>query len=465
MGSALLLLVLAASLSLSAPASAARLDPSFGVNGKVSYAHGGSLDYGAAIDEYAGQPQAMAIDEADRILVGGGSDREFLVLRYLPNGTLDNSFGSGGVVRFRDPRFLVDNPYIPRVKAIVPRPDGQILLVGQVSDFSGPFPDGTPDVLMFLLDESGNRVMDFGSRPGYEVGGFSSSIPRSAVLGADGKILIAGSRISAREPIGYPIQYDAYVMHRNADGTPDTDFGPPYPFGGKYGGTVFFPPRGPATPAAPKYSAITSVRQLPNGKILAAGHDRNRLMVTRLTADGKPDTAFGPNRRNAKTVVSFGGRRCRCVSGGAAAFRPNGRIVQVGFSTHPLKNRFATIVLAQYRKNGRIDRSFGKRGTSYLVLKPWVRSTSIALQRNGKILVAARYGFDSRSKFMLLRFLPDGRPDRTFFGNGRYVRSVGDVSTADTVLIESRGRAVVAGGSAQDGTGHFLIRRFLLGRG
>jgi hypothetical protein len=71
----------------------------------------------------------------------------------------------------------------------------------------------------------------------------------------------------------------------------------------------------------------------------------------------------------------------------------------------------------------------------------------------------------SESKFMLLRFLPDGRPDRSFFGNGRYVRSVRDVSTAEKVLIDSKGCAVVAGGSAEDGTGHFLVRRFLLGRG
>ncbi|HEY7150916.1 MAG TPA: delta-60 repeat domain-containing protein [Solirubrobacterales bacterium] len=63
------------------------LDPDFGSGGKVRTDFGTHRDYGAAV----------AIDSGGRIVVGGGGDR-FELARYLPDGALDPSFGSGGKV-------------------------------------------------------------------------------------------------------------------------------------------------------------------------------------------------------------------------------------------------------------------------------------------------------------------------------------------------------------------------------
>ena len=68
------------------------LDPSFG--------EGGTVTTNIGFDDVA---QSAAIDHKNRIVVAGESDRprrshRFALVRYRPDGTLDGSFGTGGIV-------------------------------------------------------------------------------------------------------------------------------------------------------------------------------------------------------------------------------------------------------------------------------------------------------------------------------------------------------------------------------
>ena len=63
------------------------LDPSFGTGGIVVTDLGG-------VDA----AQAVALQSDGRIVVGGSSDGRFAFARYGVDGTLDSTFGSGGVV-------------------------------------------------------------------------------------------------------------------------------------------------------------------------------------------------------------------------------------------------------------------------------------------------------------------------------------------------------------------------------
>lgn len=120
------LIVLLGGLGASEASNAARLDSSFGVNGTVTFDHEGSLKYDWLLDEYAGQPSALAIDPRGQILVGGGSGAQIVVNRFLANGQLDPTFGVEGTVRFDDfnsPEGSLDVPAIdrvaPRVRSIL----------------------------------------------------------------------------------------------------------------------------------------------------------------------------------------------------------------------------------------------------------------------------------------------------------------------------------------------------------
>lgn len=444
-------------------ARAATLDRSFGNDGTALFRHGGTLDFAGQLDEFAGQPYALAIDSKGRILVGGGSGASFLVLRYLPTGVLDPSFADGGVLKLYD-RFETgvgyDDPSFsaPRIKAILPRKDGSITLVGQSFALKSQAGFGNSKDMIFVLNEAGDQDMQFGSVLGVKPGDTPGSMPRSAVYDEKGRLLIAGNRTFSFDDTGTADGYAGLMSRRLADGSYDPSFGA---IAGRFSvpspGTLELKPTRP-----PAYSAITSVKPLANGKILAAGHHENRFTVMRFLRNGTLDRSFGNKGNRGQTIANFGGKKCFCVAGGDMDTDARGRIVQEGYSTFPSKKRIVTVALVRYLANGKLDRTFGKSGFASSTYKPSVRSTSVAIQRNGKILVAARLGYAENSRAMLMRYLTDGRPDRSFFNRGRYVFAIGDVSTAEKVVIDGHGRAIVAGGASIDGTGSFVLKRFLL---
>jgi uncharacterized delta-60 repeat protein len=75
-----------------------RLDPSFGVNGKVT----------TSFSNYVDGAESVAIDSQGRIVAGGltkpaNQASDFALARYQPDGTLDPSFGDAGKVVTRVP--------------------------------------------------------------------------------------------------------------------------------------------------------------------------------------------------------------------------------------------------------------------------------------------------------------------------------------------------------------------------
>lgn len=75
--------------------------------------------------------QAMALDAEGRVLVAGWveekGDRDVLVARLLPSGALDEGFGAGGVLRFA-------RPGAQEARAIAVLPDGRVLVGGATED-------------------------------------------------------------------------------------------------------------------------------------------------------------------------------------------------------------------------------------------------------------------------------------------------------------------------------------------
>src|SRR5256885_2114585 len=71
------------------------LDPSFGVGGKVVK---NLTPAGIPPGQINDVARGVAIDSAGRIVIAGAAGNDFAVLRYQPDGSLDSSFGTGGVV-------------------------------------------------------------------------------------------------------------------------------------------------------------------------------------------------------------------------------------------------------------------------------------------------------------------------------------------------------------------------------
>ena len=113
------------------------VDTAFGVNGEVLSDVSPSFDSGIS----------TALQPDGKVLLAGTCAFQFCVARYDSDGTLDASFGSGGVV-------LGGQPGYPRALAL--QPDGKIVVAGDDNDGSGSpsdfnfklrrlNPDGSPD--------------------------------------------------------------------------------------------------------------------------------------------------------------------------------------------------------------------------------------------------------------------------------------------------------------------------------
>src|ERR1700737_4738263 len=94
------------------------LDPSFG-NGGMALAQPGFL--GGALTL---QADGKIVVVGNRELFGGGEN--FVVARFNPNGRLDSTFGSGGVVTTAFPAATATEI----ASAVLQQPDGKILVGG-----------------------------------------------------------------------------------------------------------------------------------------------------------------------------------------------------------------------------------------------------------------------------------------------------------------------------------------------
>ncbi len=272
------------------------LDPSFGSGGLVITSAG----------DGRGGANAVALQPDGKIVAAGwvsnGSD--FMVVRYAANGSLDPTFGNGGIVT-TDFKNQVDRAY-----ALLIQPDGMIVVAGMVIDsdqkdfgLARYDPNGGLDA---AFGENGKVVTDFGGE----------DIARAITLQKDGKLLVAGDSNGS-----------AMLARYNSDGSLDTSFG---------GGLLAAPPdqRGAVrVPTAGAASARALVLQA-DGKILLAGQADGDFLLARYIPDGSLDTGFGTG---GVISTDFGGN----ADAGQGMALGNGRVIVAGSSNRNDNSNFA----------------------------------------------------------------------------------------------------------------------------
>ena len=158
-----------------------QLDPAFGNNGIAYYQH-------QAIS-YA---RCVKFQSDGKILVGGLShiqnpfqDR-FTIIRYHPNGTLDSSFGTGGIVYTQ---FTED---VDVINELLIQPDGRIIAAGVAGSYHGGW-NGYSDCALARYLPNGTLDSTFGKagKTTYQLTSESNSIT-SALLQGDNRVLAAG---------------------------------------------------------------------------------------------------------------------------------------------------------------------------------------------------------------------------------------------------------------------------------
>ncbi len=177
-----------------------------------------------------------------------------------------------------------------------------------------------------------------------------------------------------------------------------------------------------------------------DGKIVVAGDSKTYstvyITVTRYNIDGSLDPTFDLDG----IVTTSAAPWVRSVATGVA-LQSDGKIVVVG-------NSDTGFVVLRYQDNGSLDTSFGLAG---IVISPIASADakSVAIQSDGKIVVAGSIYDGSNFDFMISRYHSDGSVDSTFDLDGMVITAIGEgFDGARSVAIQVDGKIVVAGPSS-----------------
>jgi uncharacterized delta-60 repeat protein len=192
-----------------------------------------------------------------------------------------------------------------------------------------------------------------------------------------------------------------------------------------------------------------------NGRIVVAGGVDTVLptntffMLTRYNTDGTPDRSFGGDG----IVTTDFGVPAEAL---AVAIQKNGKIVAAGYAGEGSERTFA---LARYNANGTLDASFGRKGRVSAALGGGdYTGYALAIQPNGKIVVAGAHAEGESSSFALARYNSNGRLDPSFqFGTGFLINFGGSDDRARALALQPDGGIVVAGFSNANGNYDFAL--------
>ena len=246
---------------------------------------------------------------------------------------------------------------------------------------------------------------------------------QGVALQGDGKIVVAGDSPKASGRSCFT------ALRYTADGSLDTSFGD--------AGKV-------TTSIGGKNDSLESVVIQGDGKIVVAGwfnaSSNNDFAVVRYNANGTLDTSFN---ETGKAAADFGAD----AYGHSVAVYGDGRIVVAGYTTKSWESK-KQCALACFKANGSLDTSFNGTGklTTDFGGDGNAEGRSVAVQTDGKIVVAGYATAGNTEKFALARYNGDGTLDTSFGDSGRVMTDVGiSGSNATGVALQKDGKIVVAG--------------------
>jgi uncharacterized delta-60 repeat protein len=347
------------------------LDRTFGGQGRVVL----RTDHGAA------GLFALAIQPDGRIVVVGRygpyKSADFVVVRLNVDGSLDPSFGDRGIAltSFGD--------YAETATAVLVEPDGRIVAIGKAGTGPGPFAPGTFALARYLPDGSLDPTFGNGGLRTTRFPGKDTAASFGAVLGSDGSIIAVGG---AGQPFDNP---QIAVAKYRSNGSLDRRFGTD--------GRVLTDINGEAVGG--------DVVVQPDGAILVAGFASDGFIegfaLVRYLADGALDESFGSGGIVLTNFDHCNQHQCGSDGASALVLTPDGRIVVSGNGWAGRRPQWE-FALARYLPDGSLDSSFGKDG---LVLTPGTGGgAGMALQPDGRIVVAGDANSATSPVFALARY-------------------------------------------------------------
>lgn len=416
---------LAACFSLSATvtlAASGDLDPTFGTGGFVMTA---VQDLSSAND--------VIVDAKHRVLAAGSGSNAALstmspaLIRYLPDGSLDTSFGDSGsgIEMVAPPAGLGEYAEFCCVRL---DSKNRIVAAG-FTEIAAPA--GAQKVLTVLrLSEDGTLDPSFGENgfvANVIAAGEAYSAAQALTIDASDRIVIGGATFDTTF-LGTPL-----LVRYNTNGTLDHSFGD--------GGIATLPETG-FSPAPVGMRIDGDGRIVVAGNYIDLGSATQGMYVARYQSNGEPDASFGTDG-----IVHLEG-----TPGNAFTLDPMDRPIVASYEIDGVNAG-----MERLNTDGTLDTGFGPDGTGIVtatVDDGAIWPASIAIDGAGNVVLAATYSVEFEpSTFAALRYTGDGEPDMTFGTDGMSAPAGPGDGNAESVTVDSSGAITLTGYTVDADTG------------
>jgi uncharacterized delta-60 repeat protein len=189
-----------------------------------------------------------------------------------------------------------------------------------------------------------------------------------------------------------------------------------------------------------------------DGKIVVAGSSHNGstddFAVARYNHNGSLDTTFDSDGKVTTAISSFN------EGAYAVALQSDGKIIAAGYSN-------GAFALVRYNNNGSLDTTFDNDGKVTTAIGSGDLGFAVALQPDGKIVVAGASFNGIEDDFALARYKSNGSLDTTFDSDGKVTTHFGSVDNGRALAIQPDGKIVVAGFTVKSMTNNdFALARY-----
>jgi len=403
-------------------------DASFDGDGRVATSVGDDLEGAHSILIQNSGPTASRIIVAgfSSAAIATGFRRNFTVVKYLPDGSLDTAFDGDGIAKTP-----IGAKGDSTARAMVMQ-NGKLLVAGHTQ--SGPGPRNNDFAMVRYNLDAGTLDLSYDS-DGIKLSDVTDSGAGAydVVIQPDGKIIVAGFVHDSNrdERVGALARY-------HPDGMLDPSFGA--------AGKVLID-------AGTDNSSARVLALQPDGKIVVVGKVRiggeTNSMLARFLSNGLPDPTFGENG----LVTPLIGANDDTVHKGLT-LQTDGKIIVAGASFNGVNGDFS---IARYNADGSPDTSFNGSGTVSTDIGGGNESAvEVKIQADGKIIAAGTTGL-ATNRFALVRYLANGTLDPSFGTSGKVTTAFGTGEHARAMVIQGDGRIVVAG----FGGGDIAVARYL----
>lgn len=418
----------------------ARLNPDGSLDNTFASGGEATLSFGTNVGE-RDDASSVALDSAGHIVLAGSTysysaEETFAVARLNADGSLDSSFNGTGKVTMGQFGNSGNEPAFASSEAI--DSSGNIVVAGAAY---GPFTDGYGErFALARLTARGALDSSFGNSGTTTVTFSGGSLEYDSAAGValdpSGHIVVAGTSVRY-----YPYYTGPTfaVARLNSDGSLDASFA------GSGKTTVGFSgydenAAGVALDGSGHVVVAGTVNRTSTATWQAIG-------VTRLNADGSVDGAWGSGGLVATSITGAS----LDIAADMTITQPDGKIVVVGLSTPQAST--ANLAVTRYNSDGTLDSAFGQSGkavigsSSGMLLNP----SSVSIDGSGRIDIAGAVTTNQGPSVAVVRLNSDGSLDTTFGTGGESVLSEFGGSaywaynSATGLAIDSSGRIVLAG--------------------